>query len=132
MHSATCCVIPNKTSAVVELAELDGQVGGGRDSGGSSGGGDLSTFPEEWVTSSGKTLGGAAGAAYTELYAQTFALERSLAASKARLRKLEGLRVPGWSDAGALAMHQGVSVQAEVNRTDRLMDALRKLQPHNT
>lgn len=71
--------------------------------------------------------GKAAAAAYSKLRAHVFALEQSLVASKARLHTLEGLKVPGWSEAGALAMHHGVSVQSEVNRAEKLLGLLRDL-----
>lgn len=44
-----------------------------------------------------------------------------------KLHTLEGLKVPGWSEAGALAMHHGVSVQSEVNRAEKLLGLLRDL-----
>eukprot|EP00729_Bicosta_minor_P027174 gene27174-3221_t len=107
------------TSTQLDLAGLE--VGGG---GGSGVGGDLSLYPEEWGGAGG---GKAAAAAYSKLRAHVFALEQSLVASKARLHTLEGLKVPGWSEAGALAMHHGVSVQSEVNRAEKLLGLLRDL-----
>lgn len=108
-----------QTSTQLDLAGLE--VGGG---GGSGVGGDLSLYPEEWGGAGG---GKAAAAAYSKLRAHVFALEQSLVASKARLHTLEGLKVPGWSEAGALAMHHGVSVQSEVNRAEKLLGLLRDL-----